>query len=358
MGFQRGNYGVEYERSQKSSTGKLWLLSIIIPLIVLALVLRGCGSGKSGGVYDGGDTPAGGQAAPEVAVERERPSIAVHFLQAWRGKFKGKSASDGESAADNQDGPPAASVNPGSQTRAANQLKVDKNIPAAAVKLWKRVDELEDEGDLVSARMILQKLRLSPDAAAMRPLVEKRIGEINMALIFSASPMPGKLSHTIVSGDLVSKLTRKYNNTEEYILRTNRITHPERIQIGQKLWVLDNPSFELMIDKSDFKAVLLFNRGFFKAYTVGLGDAGSVAAGAYELRGRGIVAGARGGEVYRLWLKPAGNIPETVSLSLNGAESESHLGMASQESGVVFSKAGIEELYVLLPAGSVVTIVE
>ncbi|MFA7172415.1 MAG: LysM domain-containing protein [Kiritimatiellia bacterium] len=358
MGFQRGNYGVEYEQSQKSSMGKFWLLSIVIPLVVLVLVLRGCSAGKSGGIYDDDDTPAGEQPAPEVAVERERPSIAVHFLQAWRGKFKGKGASEGESATNTQEVPPAAFMDSGNETRTAQRLVIDKNIPEAVAKLWKRVDELEDGGDLVSARMILQKLRLSPDAAAVRPLVEKRLGEINMALIFSTAPMPGKLPHRIVSGDLVSKLTRKYNNTEEYILRVNQIINPGRIQIGQELWVLDNPSFELMIDKSDFKAVLLFNRGFFKAYTIGVGDAGDVPAGTYELRGRGTVSGARGGEDYCLRLKSADDTVEAQNLSLNGAASESHLGMVSQESGIVFGRVEIEELFLLLPAGSAVTIVE
>lgn len=351
MGFQRGNYGVEYEQNQRSSLGKLWLLSILIPVIVLVLVLRGCGTGKSGGVFDGDDIPAGEPPAPEVAVERERPSIAVHFLQAWRSKFKGKSSAEIESDADKKEGRPVAGTDSGKELRAARRMVADKNIPEAVAKLLKRVDELEDGDDLVSARMILQKLRLSPEAATVRPLVETRLGEINIALIFSTSPMPGKLPHKIVSGDLVSKLTHKYNNTEEYILRVNQITQPERIRIGQELWVLDNPIFELLIDKSDFKAVLLFNNGFFKAYTIGLGDSGRVLAGAYELRGRS--ADGR-----RLSLKSAGNAEDTKTLSMSGAESESHLGMISQESGVVFSKAGIEELYVLLPVGSMVTIVE
>jgi len=356
MGFERGTYGIEYDQNRRSSFGKLWLLSVVIPLVVIVLVLRGCVSGKGGRIYD--DTGLEEQRAPEVEVERERPSIAVHFLQAWRSKVRGTSDAGGGAAVPDSGGAPAVQTDSASGRRAAVPVVQETNIPEAVAKLLKRVDELEDGGDLVSARMILQKLRLRPDASGVRGLVEKRIGEINIALIFSAAPMPGKLLHKIQPGDLVSRLTRRYNNTEEYILRVNKIEHPEKIRIGQELWVLDHPIFELMIDKSDFKAVILFNHTFFKVYTVGLGAPGSVPAGTYEVRSRSMDQNARSARACRIRLGAAGDTAQAVVLTLSGAQNESHLGRISQAEGVMFSRAGIEELCALLPAGSMVTIVE
>ncbi len=355
MSLERGTYGIEYDQNRKSSFGKLWLLPVVIPLVVIVLVLRGCVSGKSNRIYSSDETAPEERLTPEVAVERERPSIAVHFLQAWRSKFKGDSPSAAGVAAPENGSAPTVPTDSGGGRRTAAPAVREQNIPDAVARLLTRVKELEDGGDLVSARMILQKLRLRPDAAGVRGLVEKRIGEINIALIFSGSPMPGKLLHKIQSGDLVSKLARRYDNTEEYILRVNKIEHPEKIRIGQELWVLDHPVFELMIDKSDFKAVILFNHGFFKVYTVGLGDPGSTPAGTYEVRSRS--AGGEGRDC-RIGLRAVGDTPAVASLTLSGAVNESHLGMISQASGVMFSQAGMEELWALLPAGSMVTIVE
>ncbi|MDA3923754.1 MAG: LysM domain-containing protein [Kiritimatiellae bacterium] len=358
MGLQRGTYGIEYDQNQKTSTGKLWLLPVIIPLVVILLVVRGCLVGSSDGIYSSDDTSQHEPMPPEVEVQRERPSIVSHFLHSWRNSLKGKAASGEELAAQDKGVSPDEVELP-EKKREAEPVKVQNlKVSDEVARLLKRVDELEDGGELVSARMILQKLRLRPDGATVRSLVEKKIGEINIKLILSDKSMPGKLLHKIQSGDLVSKLIRRYKNTEEYILRVNKIDRPERIRIGQELWVLDNPNFELMIDKSDFKAVLLFNNRFFKVYIIGLGAVGTVPAGRYEVRSRTQSKDEFSHDRYSVLLKAAAETPSVRKFGLNAARSESHLGRISEESGVMFSRSGVEELYVLLPAGSMVTIVE
>jgi len=358
MGLQRGTYGIEYDQDQKSSVGKLWLLPVVIPLLVILLVVRGCFVGSSDGVYSIDDTSHVESPVPEVQVERERPSIVAHFLQSWRNKFKGEVAS-AEKTSTPVEGVSQEVVETSDNKKRVENIKINTSGMSDEVSgLLKRVQELEDGGDLVSARMILQKLRLRPDASTVRPLVEKRIGEINIKLILSDKPMPGKLLYKIKSGDLVSRLTHRYRNTEEYILRVNKIDRPEKIRIGQELWVLDNPVFELMIDKSDFKAVLLFNNRFFKVYKIGLGDPGTVPSGSYEVRSRNQVKDGLSKETYTVLLGASGDTPAVRNFTLSGAANESNLGMISQTDGIVFSKSGVEELYVLLSAGSMVTIVE
>jgi len=355
MGLERGTYGIEYDKSQKNSSGKIWLLTFIIPVVVILLVLRGCLAGEREGVYRGDDTSRDDS---EGEVERERPSIVAHFLKSWRGKPSGESSA-GDETGKGYEVTESSGSRASKNNRSFEKARLDlEDIPDEVERLLLRVDELEDSDDLVSARMILQKLRLRPDAVVVRQLVEKRIGDINIALILSDKPMPGKLLHKIAAGDLVSRLTRKYKNTQEYILRVNKIERAERIRIGQELWVLANPVFELMIDKSDFKAVLLFNNRFFKVYTVGLGDPDSVPVGSYEVRSRKKSINSLSEEHYTVLMRASGNTPDLKDLNLSAAENESHLGMVSSEGGIMFSKAGAEELYVLLPAGAMVTIIE
>ena len=358
MGLERGTYGIEYDKNRKSSAGKLWFLPVIIPLVVILLILRGCFAGQSGGIYSGDDMSLAERSVPEVKVVRERPSIVAHFLRSWHSKMKGEVSTGNESAAHDMGVRRVVNKRSGNKKGSTKTGVKTSEIPNEVARLLKRVDDLEDGGDLVSARMILQKLRLRPDASVVRPLVERRIGEVNITLILSDKPMPGKLLYKIKSGDFISRLRRRYKNTEEYILRVNKIERSERIRIGQELWVLDNPIFELMIDKSDFKAVLLFNNRFFKVYTIGLGASESVPSGSYEVRSRSKSGDELSGDNYSVLLRAAGGTPEVKKFNLSGIGNESHLGMNSQEGGLMFSNAGIEELYILLPSGSMVTIVE
>lgn len=360
MSLERGTYGIEYDGRRRNSGGKLWVLSVLIPLAAVILVLRGCIASRSDGVYSGDDTSIDDSTIPAVQVERERPSITAHFINAWRRKFRGEPLVGSEpSASDEIDsGTEESGADLMQESAASVKVAADVKIPVEVERLLKRSEELVQGGDFVSARMILEKLRLRPEAAAVRELIEKRIGEINITLILSDKPMPGKLLYKIKSGDLISRLARKYRNTEEYIIRVNGIEHPEKIRIGQELWVLDNPIFELMIDKSDFRAVLLFNHRFFKVYTVGLGAPGSVPAGTYTVRSRSTKVSSMRKELYRIMLRSADGTAEVTGFVLHGAENESRLGRVSQEGSVMFSPGAIEELYVLLPAGSTVTIVE
>ena len=355
MSLERGTYGIEYDGNRRNSGGKLWLLPVLIPLVIVILVLRGCYGGKSEGVYS---TPTEEPPAPDLKVERERPSIMVHFVESWHRKFRGKKISDSEEIVVNEDSGRSAAVSDEKVVKSeTTERSRGAKIPVEVERLMKRADELEQGGDFVSARMILEKLRLRPGAEVVRGLIEKRIGEINIALVLSGKPMPGKLLHKIKAGDLISRLARKHKNTQEYIMRVNSIDNPAKIRIGQELWVLDNPIFELMIDKSDFKAVLLFNHRFFKVYTIGVGDTTGVPTGSYIVSSRGTSVNNLREEIYRVALKAGGDTPAVRNFWMRAADNESLLGRQTAGDGILFSASEAEELYVLLPAGATVTIV-
>lgn len=360
MPLERGTYGIEYDGNQRGSGGKLWLLALLIPVVVIVLVLRGCRSDADGGLYRGDDTSLDGQSLPEVKVRRERPSLASHFVESWQRKFRGEeeAAPVGTSESAETARHSARSAGDEKSKAAEPALPASGKIPDQVSRLLQRADELRQGGNPVSARMILEKLRLRPEAEVVRPLVEARLGQINVELILSDKAMPGKVLHKIERGDLVSRLTRKYGNTQEYILRVNSIDRPERIRIGQELWVLDNPIFELMIDKSEYKAVLLFNHRFFKVYTVGLGSPDTVPSGTYSVHSRGEYQNGLRETRHRVALRATGDTPSVTGLNLHALENLSELGRGGDGEGILFSPKEAEELYMLLPSGSTVTIVD
>jgi LysM repeat protein len=359
--LNRGRYGIEYDGSQQGSGGRLWWLAVLIPVVLIIFLLRGCGSSGRKGIYDGDDFRSSEDGAmPTVQVERQRPSFASHFIASWKRTFQGQKAErpagqpDSESA-ENQlvDAEELSEV-----TELKTQQHVTSDLPKEVGRLIRRSDELRDSGKLMSARMMLEKLRLRSAAADFRTLIEKRIGRINVKLIFSGEPMPGKVKHTISSGDVISRLSRKYGNTQEYILRVNAIEHPEKIRIGQKLWVLDNPIFELMIDKSDYRAVLFFNHRFFKTYMVGLGSDNVVQAGSYAVAFRRTAGNSRQEAHREIVLHGTSDSIDEMGFSLHAAKNLSAVGRSTKAEGILFMPEDIDEIYALLPSGAVVTIVE
>ena len=113
-----------------------------------------------------------------------------------------------------------------------------------------------------------------------------------------------------------------------------------------------------MIDKSDFKAVLLFNHRFFKVYTVGLGSEKSVPSGSYTVRSRRSSLNERGERLFTLILDSAADAADAATLLLRAAESYAAVGRSTDAEGILFTPEEAEELHVLLPAGSMVTIVD
>ncbi len=79
-------------------------------------------------------------------------------------------------------------------------------------------------------------MRYYPDSSKYAE-AKRMLGEINLDQLLSPAPMPGKVEHTIRSGDYFSVLQKRYQTTIDYILRTNgRTTH--FVRIGEKLWVM------------------------------------------------------------------------------------------------------------------------
>ena len=184
MSLQRGTYGIEFDGQQRSPLRKWWLPAILVLVIgAPLLLLRGC-AGRSGPSGQA-DEAAPGQtrySVPEVETRRERPSIWRHFLNfGWRG-----------GAARSQQ-----TVDGGTPTAGERWLNAErKTAPATAVQsaevksLLEQVARHETADELVRARQVLHQILIRRDADDVRAFVERKIGEINTALLFGDRAMP------------------------------------------------------------------------------------------------------------------------------------------------------------------------
>ncbi len=370
MSLQRGSYGIEYDERQSSSVRKFWLLGTLIPVCALAfLFARGCGSGHAdaSAADDGLGRSRRYEAVPAVKVERERPSLFKHFLNAWR-------TPDASTAETKK----ATAVTPVKESGWRGSKAAPPSAPVAKIQspevkqLLDQSAARESEDDRVGARLILQQVLVRRDADDVRAFAERKVGSLNTALVFADAPMPEKARHRIAAGDLISKLAKQYGCTQEYILKVNGIDKPELLRIGREIWVLKNPAFELIIFKRNNSAVLTLNNQFFKRYTIGVGKAESVPSGTYAIRGKikkPAYQASESGEgsagnpqnlLGTRWiaLEATGATPEAKGFGLHGTWNESTLGRQVDVGRIRFRNADIEELCTLLIDGTPVNVAE
>lgn len=353
MSLQRGTFGIEYDERQNSPFRRLWIPVVLILVVTLALFFyRGEGASDS-------EVPADGQVGqtryrvPELETTRERPSFWRHFLFSKRTET------------------PAAITTPAAVTKAPDRPQ-DKIQSAEVRKLLDQALAFETADDKINARLIWQRVLIHKDAESVRAFVERKIGALNTELIFGNRPMPEKVRYRIEAGDLISRIAKRFGDTQEYLLKVNGIDRPQLLRIGREIWVLKDPVFELTVFKKASSAVLTLNGRFFKRYEIGLGRPGDVPGGTYAIRGKvtdpryrlpgGTLVEA--GHVRNIlgsrWvpLSATGETPSVARLGLHGTPDISSLGRPSDAGYVRFSNADIEELCTLLPLGTAVNIAE
>lgn len=365
MSLQRGSFGIEFDDRPGFPYQKLWWTAVLIPLIALPLLFfRGCQCDRGPLEVTDDLAPPTNQEVSELKAVRPRPSVLEHFRQSWwkapaDDKHK-RQAADAAEKESWMDALPSTLL-----------PSVQKQSPEVR-RLLAQVTGCEAADDLVGARRLFRGLLVRSDAEELRAFVERRIGEINVALLYADRPSPEKVRHRVEAGDLVERLTRQYGNTQEYLLKANGIEKPERLRIGREIWVLKNPVFELTVFKAAGTSVLTLNGRFFKRYPSGVGKPAESPNGIYVVRSRvrkPASPSPEHGEAepdaprsrpgsFWISLGATGDTPETEGLGLHGTWNESTLGRQVDAGRIRFSNADIEELYTLLPAGTVVNITE
>jgi len=345
----RGSYGIEYDdNNRESSFQRFWWVAFSIPVLVfLFFSMRGCADHSAPLEED--PVEARRFDAPEEKALPKRMSIWTHFVNTV---FKKENVDTN-----------ITSETSGVQAKAS----LAKQIPPQVRELLDKANTAEQANNLLEARQLLLRLLRMGEADELRPFIERKLGAIHASLYLTNRPAPGKTIHALAAREKIGKIAQQYGCTLEYLLHVNNIQKPESLQIGKKLMVLQNPSFELLISKRDSMAVLLYNRGFFKRYPLLMHEGTPPPKGSYRVRSRGRrTVGAE-----EKWTGVVDDQPRFdrdlcwVTLS---AEESSISGVVSlqgtrnvqtkQTPNVRFRNADIEELYLLLPANTSVIVTD
>ena len=321
-------------RKNRSPAPFIFCIAALVAVVAAVLLLRGCSRG------DAAETPA------------EEPAAATNDAPAAVAEAAPAEA-------------PAAAPVPATDAPRVGALKED-----AFKKALADAAALEKTGKLYDARETLLAA-LDQAGEDYAPALEQVLGRLATDIYFSQRPGPDKVVYAVKEGDSLAKLADRYVCPVAFIMRANKVKEAKRIQPGQTLVFPDHPKFAVTVSKSKNTLLLTLNGKFFKRYSVGTGANAKTPAGTWKMVDREEHPGWwKDGEMipygdpanilgtHWLALEPTGDTPRVSGYGIHGTWDDSTIGKQSSAGCIRMRNADVEELFVLLPRGTPVLIVE
>ncbi len=212
---------------------------------------------------------------------------------------------------------------------------------------------LKSAGKLAEARDLLQPLTAEKAVALL--------GELNAQIIFTGAAAPEKVDYTIAAGDTLGKLAKKFGVTIELIKKANGLAS-DMIRLGDRLRIYQG-KFAVEVNKSANALTVTDNRRIFKRYRVGTGQFNRTPTGEFKIMNR---------LEKPPWYRPDGRTipfgdPENIlgthwlgldvpRYGIHGTWETNSIGKQSSAGCIRLLNDDVAELYLLLPAGTPVTI--
>ncbi|MCM8795194.1 MAG: L,D-transpeptidase family protein [Candidatus Omnitrophica bacterium] len=242
-------------------------------------------------------------------------------------------------------------------------LNFSKTKPKDSLSpLLLQAQELKTKGELLNAKAIYQKLISEFANSNQVGLWQKELEALNIKLLFSPIPTAGSIIYEIKPGDSLKKIAREFKTTVDLIKKANNLTS-DKILPGKKIKVWNAP-FSILIDKSQNTLILKTNDEIIKTYIVSTGVNNSTPVGKFKITqklinptwfkdGKAIPAGSPENILGSRWL--GFDLP---GYGIHGTTDPESLGKQVTQGCVRMSNHDVEELYLIVPEGTEVVIVD
>ena len=108
----------------------------------------------------------------------------------------------------------------------------------------------------------LERYPTGPHAEEAKDL----LGEVNLSILLSRYPAPGKTEYIVKKGDVIARVAAKMKSPPELIMRMNNMSRT-MLHIGDRL-MISHPEFSLFLQRNERTLVLLDRGQFFKRYHI------------------------------------------------------------------------------------------
>ncbi len=232
----------------------------------------------------------------------------------------------------------------------------------SSLSLLNQAKALEAEGNLSEAKNIYQRL-ISEFPGSLEVMNwQKKAEDINIRLLFSPVITPKSISYEIKPGDTLNKIAKEFNTTISLIKKSNNLSG-DNIIPGRKLKVWTAP-FSIFVDKSQNALILKTDEELFKTYIVSTGTNNCTPAGNFKIvnklenptwfkAGTVVPSGSPDNILGTRWLGI-----NLAGYGIHGTTEPQNLGRQVTQGCVRMRNSEVEELYIIVPVGSEVTIVD
>lgn len=220
----------------------------------------------------------------------------------------------------------------------------------------------EKQGKLIEARDAYRKaFETYPDLDIVKN-TKGKIEDLNIKILFSPLVDSSSRIYEVQAGDSLGKIAKASGTTMDLIRRSNNISG-DKIRQGMRLKVV-TAKFSVVVDKSQNVLFLKENEDIIKTYKVSTGANNSTPVGDFKVENKLVdpvwySAGA---------VVPAGS-PENIlgtrwlgiskpGYGIHGTTDPASLGKQVTAGCVRMLNADVEELYVIVPVGTDVTILD
>lgn len=157
--------------------------------------------------------------------------------------------------------------------------------PARVRNLLMRLEMAEKARDIELAATTIEQIRALPGspAADLDDALARRLGVLNLQRLFVKRSGLWVRQVEVKRGDSASRIAYENGSTIASFARLNG-GNVDKVILGQKLYVMNHPRFNLVIHRRLRMADLLLNGKFFKRYD--LQDKVKAEEGAYEIPSR------------------------------------------------------------------------
>ena len=257
MSLARGKYGVEYNPRQvdDGSSGLGWVVVVVVLVALVSLVCTLIGRYRAKRADEAPTAPV----VSTEAVPFDRPAEAV-----------------GPKPAPEPVAEPPPAPKPDSDPSSASKR------PARVRNLLMRLEEAEKAKDVEMAVTTIETIRALPGtpAADIDDKLARRLGVLNVMRLFVLRNAQWVAAVVVKRGDSTSRIAAEHGSTLASLAKLNG-GNVDKVVIGQRIYVMNHPRFNLVVRRRSRTADLSLNGKFFKRYDLEGDVAGK--PGAYEM---------------------------------------------------------------------------
>jgi len=240
--------------------------------------------------------------------------------------------------------------------------KAVKVFSSAQSSAFSQAQELESRGDLLGARQAYQKMVSDYPSAPEITNWQKKIEELNIKLLFSPAVTPKSTFYVIKPGDTLTKIARENKTTTELLMKSNNLSS-DRIVPGKKIKI-STAAFSIYVDKSQNLLILKSDEDIVKTYVVSTGANNCTPVGTFKIvnklpnptwfkAGAVVASGSAENVLGTRWMGF-----DLAGYGIHGTVEPQNLGKQVTQGCVRMLNSDVEELYTIVPSGTVVTIVD